>query len=74
MVLIEPRYSPLKYKLTARPWFQTTDQGISELGKVPFEILPEKRHIAWVSAVVLFSNEFQSELTAPYVIRYCTSP
>ena len=50
----------------------TTGRSISSLGKVPIEILPGKRHITWVLAVLLFSAEFQLEPLAPYVIYYYT--
>ena len=45
---------------------------MSSLGKVPIEILPEKRHITWVSNVLVFSEEFQMEPSAPYSISYDT--
>ena len=45
-----------------------TGQRISSLGKVPIEILPGKRHITWVLAVLLFSAEFQMEPLGPNVI------
>ena len=50
-----------------------TGQIISSLGKVPIELLPGKRHITWVLAVLLFTAEFQMEPPAPTVIHYCTS-
>ena len=50
-----------------------TGQIISLLGKVPIEILPEKRQITWVSVVLLFTAEFQMELLAANVIIYFTS-
>ena len=50
-----------------------TGQSKSSLGKVPIEILPGKRHITWVLALLLFSAEFQMEPLAPYIIHYCTS-
>ena len=43
-------------------------------GKVPFEILPERRHNTWVLAVLLFTQEFHLEPLVPYVICYDTSP
>ena len=39
----------------------STGLSISSLGKVPIEILPGKRHITWVSALLLFTAEFQME-------------
>ena len=45
-----------------------TGQSISSLRMVQIEILLEKRYITWVSAVMLFSAEFQMEPLAPYVI------
>ena len=47
---------------------------ITVLGKVPIGILPGKRHITWVLALLLFSAEFQMELLAPYAISYDTRP
>ena len=38
--------------------------------KVPIEILPGKRHITWVLAVLLFTEEFQMEPLASNVICY----
>ena len=43
-------------------------------GKVPFEILPEKRHITWVLGVLLLTEEFQMEPLAPIAISYDTRP
>ena len=40
---------------------------------VPIEILPAKRHITWVLAVLLLSAEFQTEPLAGNVIYYYTS-
>ena len=54
-----------------RPVF-ITGQSISSLGKVPIEILPGNRHITWVSAVLLFTAEFQIEPLAPNAISYDT--
>ena len=51
-----------------------TGQSISLLGKVPIEILPGKRHITWVLAVLLFMAEFQMEPLAPNAISYDTRP
>ena len=51
-----------------------TGQGISLIGKVPFEILPEKRHITWVLFVLLFTEEFQMEPLAHNAILYDTRP
>ena len=48
-------------------------QSKSSLGKVPIEILPGKRHITWVLAVLRFSAEFQMEPLGPNVIYYYTS-
>ena len=39
----------------------------------PIEILPEKRHITWVLAVVLLSAEFQMEPLVTNVTFYYTS-
>ena len=50
-----------------------TGQGISLNGKVPFEILPEKRHITQVLYAMRFTEEFQMEPPAPNVILYDTS-
>ena len=50
-----------------------TGKSTSLLGKVPSEILPGKRHITWVLAVLLFTAEFQMEPLAPNVIDYYTS-
>ena len=47
---------------------------IYTLGKVPIEILPEKRHITWVLAVLLFTAEYQMEPLAPNAISYDTRP
>ena len=47
-----------------------TGQSIYSLGKVPIEILPGKRHITWVLAMLFFSAEFQMEPLAPNVIHY----
>ena len=35
-----------------------TGREISLNGKVPIEILPERRHNTWVMAVLLFTEEF----------------
>ena len=43
----------------------STGLSISSLGKVPIEILPGKRHIMWILAVLLHSAEFQMEPLAP---------
>ena len=51
-----------------------TGQSISLLGKVPIEILPGKRHITWVLAVLLSMAEFQMETLAPNAISYDTRP
>ena len=51
----------------------STGQNISLLGKVPIEILPGKRHITWVLAVLIISSEFQMEPLGPNVIYYYTS-
>ena len=45
---------------------------IYTLGKVPIEILPEKRHITWVLAVLLFKAVFQTEPLASNAISYDT--
>ena len=50
-----------------------TGQSISSLGKISIEILPRKRHITWVSDVLIFSAEFQMEPRAPNIIYYYTS-
>ena len=51
-----------------------TGQSKSSLGKVPIEILPGKRHITWVLALLLFSAQFQMEPLAPNAISYDTRP
>ena len=49
-----------------------TGPDISSLGKVPIEILPGKRHITWVLAMLLLRAEFQIEVLPPYAISYHT--
>ena len=51
-----------------------TGQSISPLGKVPIGFLPEKHHITWVLAVLLFTAKFQMEPLAPNAISYDTKP
>ena len=41
---------------------------------VPIEILPGKRHITWVSVVLLVATEFQMEHLTPNVISNDTRP
>ena len=52
----------------------STGQSMPLLGKVPIEILPGKRHITWVLAVLLISAEFQMEPLAQNAIPYDTRP
>ena len=52
---------------------ELTGQSISSLGKVPIEILPGKRNIAWVLAVLVFTAEIQMEPLDRNVIHYYTS-
>ena len=47
-------------------------QSISSFGKVPIEILPGKRHITWVFAVLLFTAELQMEPLAFNATSYDT--
>ena len=54
--------------------YHGTGQSIYPLGKVPIEILLGKLHITWVSAVLLFTAEFQMEPRAPSVNSYYTRP
>ena len=49
------------FEVISTPKTGHTGQIISSLGKVPIEILPEERHITWVSAVLIFCGEFQME-------------
>ena len=51
-----------------------TGQSISSLEKVPIEILLGKLHITWVSAILLFTAEFQMEPRASSVNSYYTGP
>ena len=50
-----------------------TGQSISLIGRVPIEILPEKRHITQVLTVSISSAEFHLERLAPNDIYYYTS-
>ena len=68
--------STLNQPLIWRLFFATninTGQSIASIGKIPIEILPEKRPITWVLAVLLFLAEFQMEPLGPNVIFHYTS-
>ena len=61
-------------KIHEKSFRNYTGQSISLIGKVPIEILPGKRHIMWILAVLLHSAEFQMEPLAPNAIPYDTRP
>ena len=70
--------NPTKYWLfRVKICREVTGQSIYSLGKVSIEILPGKdpgnRHITWVLAVLLFSEEFQMEPLVPNTISYDSS-
>ena len=51
-----------------------TVQSISSLRKVSIEILPGKRNITWVLAVLIFTAEFKMEPLTRNAISYDTRP
>ena len=51
-----------------------TGQSLSLIGRVPIEILSEKRHITKVSTVSFSPAEFQMEPLPPNAFSYDTRP
>ena len=73
-LVMKPGVQITTYRVAA-PGILVNDQwSWKNSGRVPFEVLQENRHIAWVLAVFLFLEEFQMESLTPNAIPYDTRP